>query len=180
MALRMHPVARAALTSGSLMAVADIACQRLTCSPSQPFRCDWRRVARFGLVGATLHGPFFYWGLAALDKRFGAATTILTAVKKTATGQVTLFPTYLAGFFLYMGLLEGRSLADAAARLSDRFLPTYSSGSAFWPLVNLVNFRFVPPPQRLLYLNACGLLWNAFLRYYSQHPSSTQLRLASP
>lgn len=44
------------------------------------------------------------------------------------------------------------------------FLPTFASGSVFWPLANVLNFRFVPPTHRVLYVNAMGLLWNAFLR----------------
>ena len=44
-------------------------------------------------------------------------------------------------------------------------MPTYATGSAFWPAVNLVNFRFLEPSQRVLYVNAAGLLWNVYLSY---------------
>ena len=30
---------------------------------------------------------------------------------------------------------------------------------------NVFNFALVPPAQRVLYINACGLVWNAYLSY---------------
>lgn len=39
-------------------------------------RLNWRQSARFGLVGLTLHGPFFYSGFRWLDSRFGTAATL--------------------------------------------------------------------------------------------------------
>ena len=69
-------------------------------------------------------------------------------------GQVTLFPVYLAAFFVYMGLLEGRSLQHSCERLSASFPATYATGTVFWPLANVLNFRYVPATRRVLYVNA--------------------------
>lgn len=44
-------------------------------------------------------------------------------------------------------------------------LPTFLSGSLFWPAANLINFMAVPPSGRVVYANAAGLLWNTFLSY---------------
>ncbi len=79
-------------------------------------------------------------------------------------GQVTLFPTYTAAFFTYIGLLEGCSGEQIQQRFQAAFLPTMVAGSGFWPLVNIFNFRFVPSTHRVLYVNGCGLVWNAYLR----------------
>jgi hypothetical protein len=32
------------------------------------------------------------------------------------------------------------------------------------PVVNVLNFKFVPPTQRVLAVNVCAILWNAYLR----------------
>lgn len=39
---------------------------------------DWRRTARFGVIGLTLHGPYFLHGFRALDQRFGLAQDLKT------------------------------------------------------------------------------------------------------
>jgi hypothetical protein len=57
---------------------------------------------------------------------------MLQALRKTAVGQLMLFPTYVTAFFLAMGLLEGRGLAGGCDKLQAAFLPTITSGSVFW------------------------------------------------
>lgn len=52
-----------------------------TCLPPPcppPCRLDARQTARFALVGATLHGPFFYQGFKWLDATLGPAATLRT------------------------------------------------------------------------------------------------------
>lgn len=88
----------------------------------------------------------------------------MQVLKKTTLGQITLFPVYLSMFFCYMGLLEGKGLEGGMEKLKASFSKTYASGSIFWPIANIINFRFVPATNRVLYVNACGLLWNTFLR----------------
>ena len=52
--------------------------------------------------------------------------------------------------------------------LLEPYTPPCSCGSlilgTIWIVVNLINFRFVPPPQRLLYINMAGIAWNTYLR----------------
>lgn len=52
-----------------------------------------------------LAGPFFYFGFRKLDALWGPSSSLATALKKTATGQFTLFPVYLSTFYMYMALL---------------------------------------------------------------------------
>jgi hypothetical protein len=72
-----RPLLKAAATSSFLMAVGDVACQTLQ-QPVAKRKIDWSRTARFAVVGATLHGPFFYTGMQLLDLRFGTAQTLKT------------------------------------------------------------------------------------------------------
>ncbi|GAB4813575.1 hypothetical protein N2152v2_000621, partial [Parachlorella kessleri] len=85
------------------------------------------------------------------------------ALTKTALGQVTLFPVYSATFFTYMGLLEGLSPRQLSVKLRQSLPPALATGTVFWPTVNMFNFMLVPPAGRVLYVNFCGLFWNAFL-----------------
>ncbi|GLC52047.1 hypothetical protein PLESTB_000576600 [Pleodorina starrii] len=186
---RLAPVARAGLTSCIIMQAGDVVCQALqrrNKTGSLDWAAhDWRRTARFGLVGLTLHGPFFLWGFRMLDQRFGPAKTLLTAAKKTALGQVTLFPTYVAAFFTYMTLLEtGGNVAAVGDKLRGAFVQTYIAGSVFWPAANMLNFMFCPPAGRLLYVNCAGLAWNAILSAYNSGavaaPGRERAAAASP
>jgi protein Mpv17 len=65
----LPPLPRAALTSCALMAVGDGVCQCIQANRRQqqqdqkqhtPLRLDLGRTAKFGVIGLTLHGPFFF------------------------------------------------------------------------------------------------------------------------
>lgn len=58
---KLQPIHKAALTSCSLMALGDVTCQTISCKAAhKPVQIDLARAARFGVIGLTLHGPFFF------------------------------------------------------------------------------------------------------------------------
>jgi hypothetical protein len=94
-------------------------------------------------------------------------TSLSIYVVSGKTGRTNLINSLVphAGiFFTTMGVIEGRGLAGGLDKLRSNFASTFVGGSVFWPVVNMINFRFVPSTHRLLYVNGCGLVWNAFLR----------------
>mmetsp|Transcript_4461 Transcript_4461/g.7440 ORF Transcript_4461/g.7440 Transcript_4461/m.7440 type:complete len:188 (+) Transcript_4461:188-751(+) len=172
---RAAPVMRAGCLSASVFCVSDLMAQHVQNRHKLDKSNDWKRTARFSLVGLTLHGPFFLWGFGMLDKTMGPGKTLTVALKKTALGQVTLFPTYLTAFFMYMSALEGTGFEGGRKKIQDNFVAMYTSGSVFWPVANVTNFMFVAPAARMLYVNACSLLWNAFLSWYNNTTRHQQL-----
>lgn len=60
------------------------------------------------------------------------AVLTLQALLKTGVGQVTLFPAYLSAFYLYMGVLEGLSPAQAVQKLRQAFVPTCECARCCW------------------------------------------------
>ena len=73
------------------MAAGDVACQRLQHSWAakkdrdagalDTSKTEWDRVQRFGIVGATLHGPWFFAAFRMIDKTYGPSTDIRTVIK---------------------------------------------------------------------------------------------------
>ncbi|KAK3288841.1 hypothetical protein CYMTET_3704 [Cymbomonas tetramitiformis] len=79
--LGKHPVARAAATSGTVMACGDALCQIIQ-QPDKSHGFDLARSARFGVAGITLHGPLFYYGFGCVDKMFGPTVNLRMAIWK--------------------------------------------------------------------------------------------------
>ena len=50
-----------------------------------------------------------------------------------------------------------------AAKLEDDLFDTLKVNWTFWPAFHVLNFRFVAPPDRILYINAVQVLYNVFL-----------------
>jgi len=197
---------RAAMTSASVMAAGDVLCQavapraavsssvhdsraravdddastsyRAVTRRTLGFEHDAERTGRFFVVGAGVHGPMFHHAFRQLDRVVGAGTCAKTVVKKVAIGHTVLFPTYTAMFFFAMSGLEGETVTRAYERFRDRATETFVSGTAYWPFVNAFNFAYVPRAGRLLFLNACGVCWNAYMSHVVSSSSSSSSELA--
>jgi protein Mpv17 len=163
----MRPLLRASLLSCGAMAAGDAVQQALVPrlarpgTPHPPF--DPARTARFAAVGALLHGPFFYAGFSALD-RWRPGRDVASVIAKTAAGQATLFPTYLAAALFSLALLAGSGPPDAAAQTRAAWPRAFVAGCAFWPAANLVNFSVVPAGlPRVAFVNGAAVVWNAYL-----------------
>lgn len=129
------------------------------------FDHDLARTGRFFIVGATWHGPFFHHAFRGIESVVGSGTCARVVVKKVAFGHTVLFPTYTAGFFFAMAGLEGESMAVGYERLRDKAVDTFVSGTMYWPLANALNFAYVPKSGRILFLNAAGVAWNAYMSH---------------
>ena len=77
---------------------------------------------------------------------------MIRAMAKSATGQVTLFPTYILAFSVYMGLLEGRrgaALAVKGCGQPDVDLPSPITSPAIIAIaVPALTRQASPPPRR--------------------------------
>lgn len=129
------------------------------------FDHDLARTGRFFIVGAVWHGPFFHHAFRGIEKVVGSGTSARVVGQKVAFGHTVLFPTYTAGFFFAMAGLEGESMAVGYERLKDKAVDTFVSGTMYWPLANAFNFAYVPKSGRILFLNAAGVAWNAYMSH---------------
>jgi len=42
-------------------------------------------------------------------------------------------------------------------------LPQLKNHWRYWPIVQIINFTYVPPQLRVLFSNFAGLFWNIFI-----------------
>jgi hypothetical protein len=85
-------------------------------------------------------------------------------VTKTALDQLLWAPAFSCVFFFFIHALDGHPAAALEA-IRTKLGPMLLANYALWPLAHLVNFRFVPPSQRILYINAVQILWSAYLSH---------------
>lgn len=56
-----------------------------------------------------------------------------------------------------MSLMEGAN--DPCAECKDKFLSTFARSCMFWLPAQTVNFMYVPPKFRVIYIGTCALVW---------------------
>ena len=67
--------------------------------------------------------------------------------------------------------LEGHSWADSLKELDDKFLVTFVLDLAIFPAAQALNFYYIPPALRLMYLNGVYLIWSVILSYLKHNVS---------
>lgn len=50
-------------------------------------------------------------------------------------------------------------------KVRGKFLETYRVGMVFWPIVQTVNFTFIPAKNQVIFTSFFSMLWSAFLAY---------------
>ncbi|KAI3842333.1 hypothetical protein MKW98_026123 [Papaver atlanticum] len=166
--LTAHPVKTQIISSGILWGIGDIAAQRITHSrrikveveephlkthdgdnEDEQFKVNWKRAAITSGFGFGFVGPIGHYWYEALDGGvFG--------------------PIYGISFFSYIGFASGKNLPEVKEGIKRDLIPSMAVGAAFGPIIQFINFRYVPLMYQLLYVNMFCLLDSAFMSWLEQ------------
>ncbi|XP_033636457.1 mpv17-like protein 2 isoform X2 [Asterias rubens] len=128
---------------------------------------NWTRTGRMLTIGILL-GPLNHYWYLGLD-RFLPGIKGRTIAKKILLDEIIASPVMTSIFFVGMGLLEGKTWAESVNVLKKKFLTVYMVDICVWPPVQAVNFFFVPPNLRVIYVNVFILLWDVFLSFINHN-----------
>mmetsp|Transcript_25440 Transcript_25440/g.55236 ORF Transcript_25440/g.55236 Transcript_25440/m.55236 type:complete len:232 (+) Transcript_25440:122-817(+) len=143
---------------------------------------DVWRAARLCFWAAFFGTPLGHYWFLFLDRSImpAAPTSPLAVALKLLLDQLLMAPLGMSLFFLGIKCLEGRpalAWADWRAKIG----PGLTANYMLWPLVNLVNFRFVPSEQRILFVSCFGVLWAALLSHIQAgRPTDPKTRDLTP
>lgn len=200
--LAAQPLRTQVVTSGLLWATGDAMAQglsfwsqqqqlqraSLTIAPkhdhpleSHAFTMDWRRVLTLSLFGAAFVAPVGHLWYESLDyvvsKRLNLqAGSVRFISAKIIADTLILGPLHLLAFLTYMGVASGKNLEEVKGMLSRDFIPAFVTEGSVWPLVQAVNFRFVPVQHQLLYVNGFCLVDSVFLSWFKHQEDAAWKR----
>lgn len=87
---------------------------------------------------------------------------------KVGLDSIIFGPVDLFVFFTYMGFASGKNVSQVKEDVKRDFLPALVVEGGIWPIVQVINFRFVPVRYQLLYVNLFCLLDSCFLSWLDQ------------
>ncbi|CAL5229356.1 g12667 [Coccomyxa viridis] len=114
--------------------------------------------------GVTLDGPIGHVWYTLLDGKVfpNEPTSNRAVVCKMLLDQLLWAPFFSCVFFVFTNVLAGHPEAVLPS-IQAKLLPMMIANFAVWPIAHLINFKFIPSQQRILYINCCQILWSAYL-----------------
>lgn len=161
---RHSQMVKDAVTCGSVLSLGDCLAQKMEqkfLAAGERTRYDYERTGSMFIIGVTL-GPLQHHFYKNLDK-FYPGNGIKVVMKKISADQFIQSPLYYAGFIIGGGLLERESLHECVEELKDKFVTIYMADLCVWPAAQFVNFYYLPPRFRVLYVSSLSLFWSIFL-----------------
>lgn len=161
--LETHPVTTKALTSASINALSDVVAQLM--SGTKSANLNRRTVRQQFVVGAIFCGPVIHYWYEVLGRLFKNYDhkKMSTVLRMMLVDQGLFAPVYMYAWFHAVGIVGGESLPEIRAKIGTQYLPVLLASYKIWPAVMLVNFKFVPPPLRVLFANLVSLVWTVIL-----------------
>lgn len=152
------------LSSGILMVVGDVAAQELEYRKGLlKNRYDLARMWRMFVVG-SLQGPLHHYTYGWMDRIMPVVST-KNSIKKILIDQFVMSPICILLFFYPACYLEDKTLKETNDELISKFPYIYITDWCVWPAAQYVNFQYLDPKYRVIFVNVMTALYNVFISY---------------
>ncbi|XP_071439231.1 mpv17-like protein isoform X2 [Hetaerina americana] len=122
----------------------------------KPAPYDARVITHYGVLGLGFFPQVYYYWYKWLDGRY-VGTAARTVVKKLLLDQFVLTPPLLVVFYVSMSVMERKT--DLFEECRNKLLPTFKTSCIFWLPAQALNFLWVPPAARVIYVGTCAFAW---------------------
>ena len=147
---------------GILIGIGDCCSQQIV--ERRGRKHDFTRTFGMMSIGFFIIGPTMRYWYIFLDSTIKGKRTI-DAMKKVAMDQTIFAPCIIATFFTTTGLLFGKTQAEIESKFRNQYLKTLLTNYYIWPVIQTINFNFVPLQHRVFVVNFVAIFWNTYLSW---------------
>ncbi|GAA5922968.1 hypothetical protein JCM3775_006203 [Rhodotorula graminis] len=117
--------------------------------------------ARFERGGPGFAGA----GAAGANAAGETPVSVVQLAKRVAADQLGLAPVSLFIFLFSMSLLEGLDSEETREKIRTNYWPILLVNWQVWPLLQTLNFRYIPLRYRVPVGSIAGIAWTCFLSW---------------
>jgi len=159
---RRYPLVPSMVTYSILYPSANLVQQYCFRESTKETGVDWKEVTRFCVYGGLFHAPLvFNW--LRLAARLFPKDTNSHLLAKVFLDQTCFAPVGLSAFYIGLTAMEGKDLDGIYKEWREKFPNTWAMGATCWPIIQAVNFKYVPASLRTVFVACCSFFWNIFL-----------------
>ena len=136
---------------GTILASADATVQLIETHRKLQSKFNWKSLERHGLVGSCVIGPVLYCYYFALDKKW-PGTSIRTVATKLACDIMFANIAYYCLFYYCISFLQHKNHKRAKKDTKDVLVKTYVVGCLYWTPLMALNFKYLSPQSRVLFV----------------------------
>ena len=160
--LDSYPILTKSLTSLAGFTLGDYLAQKFLESSHDPY--DYHRTLRMGSFGLLLHGPLGHCFYGLLDSKI-PGTSLISVAAKVFVDQTIASPLFGIIFFGYLNFTAQKGWVAYVEKIKTDLKTSVLGSWSVWIPAHTINFAFVPPSQRLLYINLVQVAYNIFLSF---------------
>ncbi|KIY49995.1 hypothetical protein FISHEDRAFT_72053 [Fistulina hepatica ATCC 64428] len=157
--LTRRPMLAQCTTAALLFGAGDVIAQQAI--EPRGINYDPIRTLRLATYGGCFFGPPIAKWFDFLN-RLHFRSPARGIVYKTFLDQTLMAPLAVGWFFGWMSVLEGKP-TEISERVSTNYVPTVMRNWAVFIPSQIVNFSFVPPSYRFVFIGVVSLFWNTYL-----------------
>lgn len=170
-----HPYVVQGLVAGSLQVVGDVICQTII---EKKKKVDSTRCCEFFGLG-FLTGIVLHKWYRVLDSNFRRPRPFANAVSKVAANQCLFSPIFLYLSVGFIGLLKSGDWREVGEMIDRELAGILIADIKLWPVVQFVNFYFMPLHLQVAFNSAVAVVWNTYfsMKTYGQETTTPERRL---
>ena len=173
-----YPLMTNCLVYGSMSGMAEFSQQTLLYKvfPKKDEKQKYNGVSilHYSMVGGCVFSPTLHYWYRWLD-RVVPGVGGGAVVKKVVLDIVVFGVPYYTVFYTLLNTMAGESVETTVTELQDKLLPTMVTTGVFWVPAQIINFRFVLPRMRIIYLAACTFVEFNILALFKKWDGKTSL-----
>lgn len=139
-----------------------------------PLLAEWNHFIEHRFPLRTMSAAAAGGRLAGVAGSTAAKVSLTALGKRVAVDQIAFAPFGLACFVGAMGFMEGRNVEGVQDKFSEMYWPALLANWQVWPLVQTINFRFMPLRYRVPFTGAIGIAWQVFLSILNANRSPSR------